>query len=180
MLFRSSLVGPAGIYLSYLGNVMAAEIAQAPSMEGPWTTYLTSAQAQPITAQDASSLNLYVLNGGAQIWALGGAGYGGTVHRSSSNPDGGFVWDQFKLDWTHDPSLGQYVRIRILKGSTRSKYSPAAGKYEFKLYYPTDTVVSNTITVQNPTSFVYNGVVNKVNPPSFDIAAGWQIGRAHV
>lgn len=80
------------------------------------------------------------------------------------------VEDCGKITWTHDPSLGRYVRIRVYKFSDGGQYPGSNGKFAYRFFFPIDSVmVTNPATV--PTTFNYNGIVGSVTPPSFILSS---------
>lgn len=158
----SSLVGPVEFYVNSRDNNIALEVQQSPNPSGPWTTTYTSASAQPITTSDISNKNLSGLNEGRPIE------HPGEEVRKSYGPFGGFLEDQFKLLWTHNPNAGRYYKLNVYKGKNHGSKGKG-GTYEFKLFYPTDAVTTNTITVSNPATYVYNGLINTLTPSEFTL-----------
>ena len=144
---------------------MALEISQATDAGGNYTAYLTSAAALAITNSDITLKGLSVLNGGRKIE------HPGTLERKSYGPVGGWIEDQFKLTWVHNPNNGIYYKIRVYKGkkSGGTLQSSKGGTYGFKLYYPTDVVTTTKRIVPNPTNFDYKGIVHTVEPREFTI-----------
>jgi len=163
----SSLSGPVEFYINSRDNNNALEVFQGVTASGPWTTTITSASASLITAIDVSSKGLTGLNGETI------ENIGGSLNRKSYGPVGGFIEDQFKLLWSHDPTNGQYYKLRVYKGQNHGA-SGYSGTYTYKLFYPTDSVNTNTITVTNPTQFEYNGTINNVSPSEFSLTASTQ------
>ena len=180
----SSLAGPAKFYIAARNNDIAAEIQQSSSPAGPWLTTISSASALAITSADiiADSINL----NGRDIDHPGSLDYNG------GGPPGVSSWieDQFKLLWTHEPTSGQYYKIKVYKGKRRGGFlgtkSGTSGTFEFKLFYPGDHVSTVTTVVSNPASFGYIGIVNSIIPqeftitqsmPSFDFFGAGYIGN---
>jgi len=161
----SSLAGPAEFYITGRDNNLAVEIMQATQADGNYTTFFTSAAADAITQSDITFKGLTVLNGGRKIE------HPGSINRKSYGPVGGWVEDQFKINWLHAPSNGSYYKIRVYKGkkSGGALQSSTAGTYGFKLYYPTDIVNKQTRIVPNPANFDYTGIVHTVSPSEFTI-----------
>ena len=166
----SSLSGPAELYVVSRDNSISATVYQADSENGPWTATQTSTTATSISSADTE--RLYQIN---QLNDGRGVEHIGTIERKSyptGIDSGTFLEDQFKITWTHDPSAGQYVKVRIYKGKKRGGFFGGQGEtgtYGYLLQYPTDSITTSVITVPNPNTFEYTGVVHSVNPPSFTI-----------
>jgi len=166
----SSLSGPAELYVVSRDNAISATVYQGASENGPWTATQTSASATSITSADIA--RLYQIN---QLNDGRGVEHVGSIERKSyptGIDSGTFLEDQFKITWTHDPAAGQYAKVRIYKGKKRGGLFGGQGRtgtYGYLLQYPTDSVTTSTITVSNPNTFEYNGVVHNVNPSSFTI-----------
>ena len=170
----SSIQGPARFFMNSRDNNVAVEISQSDGANGPWTQTVTSAAAAAVTSADLTNYQLgsvsYYRNfRGRQLLAGVAWEHLGSLRPKSYGPVGGFKEDQFKLIWTHDPAFGQYVRIRVYKGRKHGRFN-APGSFWFKLFYPADTVTRTVQRIQNPASFVYNGTVTEINPPSFQMA----------
>ena len=84
-----------------------------------------------------------------------------------------------KLSWTHDPQLGRYVKIKILKHKIYDEwFRENTGRSKFRNYppfgyrmcYPSDstTTASDIITNPTPAVFYYNGGTT-VTPTLFTI-----------
>jgi hypothetical protein len=162
----SSLSGPAEFYINSRDNNIALEVFQSTAEGGEYITTYTSASALPITVADVTAKSLS-LNGGRKIENLG------ELRRKSYGPVGGFLEDQFKLLWTHNPNDGIYYKIRVYKGSNHGGQG-RSGTYGFKLYYPSDSVSTETRIVPNVANFDYTGIVHSVNPPEFTITLSTQ------
>jgi hypothetical protein len=166
----SSLTGPAELYVVSRDNNIAATVYQGTSQNGPWTATQTSSTASGITNADIA--RLYQIN---QLNDSRGVEHPGSLDRKSyptSIDAGTFLEDQFKITWTHDPSAGQYVKVRIYKGKKHGGLFGGQGRsgtYGYFMQYPTDTVTTEVRTVANPNTFEYTGVVHSVNPNSFTI-----------
>ena len=112
--------------------------------DGPWISVKSSAgsSAAAITGTDITNRQLS-LNGGRKIE------HTGSLERKNYGPVGGFLEDQFKILFAHDPSKGQYYKVRIYKGKKHGGGlfggEGKSGTFGYKLYYPTDTEV-NLIT----------------------------------
>lgn len=166
----SSLSGPAALYVVARDNNIAATVYQGTSQNGPWSATQTSATATGINTADLARLyQIRQLNDGR------GVEHTGSIERKSypTNIDAGtFVEDQFKIAWTHNPSAGQYVKIRIYKGKKHGGVFGGQGRtgtYGYFMQYPTDTITTATRTVSNPNTFEYTGVVHSITPNSFTI-----------
>lgn len=165
----SSLTGPVEFYINSRDNNIAMTVYQGASQNGPWTKTQSSASAQAITEADMSRISqIRQLNDGRRVE------HPGSLTRKSyptSIDSGTFLEDQFKLLWTHDPSAGQWVKIRIYKGKKHGGFlqSSKSGTYGYLLKYPTDTVTTETRTVTNPNQFQYLGLVHSITPDSFTV-----------
>ena len=161
----SSLTGPVEFYINGRDNNLAVEVFQSQSTGGTFTTTYTSASAVPITTTDITSKGLSVLNDGRKIE------HPDTMERKSNGPVGGFIEDQFKMLWTHNPIDGVYYKIRVYKGKKSGGFlqSSKAGTFGFKLYYPSDVVSTQTRIVPNPANFEYTGIVHQITPADFTI-----------
>ena len=159
----SSLFGPVEFYINSRDNNAALEVFQSASASGPWTTTQTSASAVLITASDITVKELSSLNESRPFENVGGS-----LNRKSYGPVGGFIEDQFKLLWNHDPLSGQYYKLRIYKGDNHGAKGQA-GTYGYKLFYPTDAVTTQTVTTTNPSRFTYNGSISRLEPAEFTL-----------
>ena len=166
----STLAGPVEFYINGRDNNMALEVFQSQTAGGNFVTTYTSAGAQAITNADIAAKGLRVLNDGRKIE------HPGSLERKSIGPVGGFLEDQFKLLWTHNPNDGIYYKIRIYKGKKSGGFlqSSKSGTFGYKLYYPSDVVTRETRVVPNPANFGYNGVVHNVSPSEFTITLSTQ------
>ena len=166
----STLAGPVEFYINGRDNNMALEVFQSQTPGGNFVTTYTSAGAQAITNADIAAKGLRVLNDGRKIE------HPGSLERKSFGPVGGFIEDQFKLLWTHNPNDGIYYKIRVYKGKKSGGFlqSSKAGTFGYKLYYPSDIVTRETRIVPNPANFGYNGVVHGVSPSEFTITLSTQ------
>ncbi len=166
----SSLSGPAELYVVSRDNYISATVYQGTSQNGPFTATQTSSSASGITSADIA--RLYQIN---QLNDGRGVEHVGSIERKSipSGIDSGtFLEDQFKITWTHDPAAGQYVKVRIYKGKKHGGLFGGQGKqgtYGYFMQYPTDSVTTTVITVPNPNTFEYTGVIHNINPNSFTI-----------
>ena len=176
----STLAGPVEFYINGRDNNMALEVFQSLTAGGDYVTTYTSAAAFPLTNADIAAKGLRVLNDGRKIE------HPGSLERKSDGPVGGWIEDQFKLLWTHNPNDGIYYKIRIYKGKKSGGFlqSSKSGTFGYKLYYPSDVVTRETRIVPNPANFEYSGVVHSILPPEFMITfstdyyrGGFEIGQ---
>lgn len=158
----SSLTGPVEFYINSRDNNIAAEIFQSTTSGGTFVSTYTSASALPIATADISAKALSNLNGARPIE------HPDEYRRKSYGPVGGFLEDQFKILWTHNPSSGVYYKIRIYKGKNHGAQGKS-GTFEFKLFYPSDVIATQIRTVPNPANFAYNGIVHQIDPSDFTI-----------
>lgn len=167
----SSLQGPAEFYVVSRDNNISMTVYQGTSENGPFTKTQSSATAVPITTADIARLNqINQLNGTVE--------HPGELRRKSyptSIDSGTFLEDQFKLLWTHSPVAGEYVKIRIYKGTNKGAQG-RSGTYGYLLQYPTDSISTTTTTVDNPATYVYNGIVHNVSPDTFTITESFAYG----
>jgi len=157
----SSLPGPIELYVNSRDNNIAAEFFQSKTSDGPWISVKSSSVAGAITSSDVINRQLS-LNGNRKIE------HQGSLERKNYGPVGGFLEDQFKILFAHDPSKGQYYKVRIYKGKKHGGFFGGQGKsgtFGYKLFYPTDTEV-NIITrdpyinyIQSNWNFRGNGYV---------------------
>ena len=169
----SSLAGPVEFYINTRDNNAALEVFQSTEFGGTYTSILTSSAAQAITSTDLTAKELSILNDGRRIEHLG------SLVRKSYGPVGGFLEDQFKLLWTHNPAGGVYYKLRIYKGKNHGS-AGKPGTYGFKLYYPSDEVARENRIVPNPASFEYTGIVHDIVPAEFTITASTQYYRGGI
>jgi hypothetical protein len=169
----SSLFGPVEFYINSRDNYIALEVFQGTSSTGPWTTTTTSAAAAQITNAEITSKGLYGLNNDAFE-----NNNGVSLDRKGSGPVGNWIEDCFKLLWAHDPINGQYYKLRVYKGNHHGGFGGGQGKkgtFAFKLFYPTDAITTQTLTVSNPNKFQYNGTVYRVDPPEFTLSSSFNL-----
>lgn len=157
----SSLAGPAQFYMNCRDIHTAVEVFQSTTPTGPWVVSLTSASADAVTNNDITSKNLSNISRFPFE-------HPGSLQRKSYGPVGYWIEDQFRLVWNHNPTNGQYYKIRVYKGGFVGARA-YAGIYAFKIFYPTDTSTNDNVTITSPGTFVYDGMVTSVNPPSFQI-----------
>lgn len=158
----STLSGPVEYFINHRDNNMATEFFQSQSPNGPWRSVISSASATAIRSVDITTRSLR-LNGNRRIE------HPGSLLRKSYGPVGGFLEDQHKITFQHNPENGQYYRVRVYKGERRGGQG-RSGTFGYKLYYPIDNIRSSTSVVTTPTNFNYVGVVNSINPPHFSMS----------
>ena len=151
--------GSVEFYLNSRDNNMAMAVYQS-STPGLFTgsPITTSASAAAITSTDIYSKSLSSLNGGRKIE------HPGSLTRKGYGPVGGFLEDQFKMTWTHNPENGIYYKIRVYKGKDHGAQNNGnEGTFGYKLCYPADVVTNtsaNTYTVGSQyITPQYNGIV---------------------
>jgi hypothetical protein len=160
----ASAGGTVEFYLNSRDNNMAMAVFQSKT-PGLFTgsPLVTSATAAAITSADIFAKNLSGLNGGRKIE------HPGTLERKGYGPVGGFIEDQFKMTWQHNPDNGIYYRIRVFKGKNHGGQGKS-GTFGFKLFYPADVVTntsSNTFIIGSQyITPEYNGVVVSGTPVS--------------
>lgn len=169
----SSIVGPAELYLMGRDNWFIVNVSQSTTSGGTYTTTLNSSSAVALggiaggdgknsfTASKGLNDIIPTFDGGviesANFVNTTGTAVGGVY----------FIEDSFALKWNHNPALGQYVRIRVIKGGRHGASSGKAGAYSYKLFYPTDTITTSTTTNAVVTNFQYVGLVSTISPSSF-------------
>lgn len=157
----SAIAGPVEIYACRLNTAFAIEVFQSASQDGPWTSVQSSASAQPIQSYDVYAK---YLNFRTKIEGIG------SLNRKAYGPVGGFLEDQFKLLWNHQPAQGRYYKVRVYKGAATGKYG-SSGKVDYKMFYPVDAYVNQVVPITGFTnttnySIGYNGLVVINNPVS--------------
>lgn len=160
----STLTGPVEFYINSRDNNIALEVLQSTDTNGNYITTYTSAAALPITDEDIRTKSLSGLNNNRPIEHPGEfrrKGYGPAV-------TGGFLEDQFKLLWTHNPNDGIYYKLRVYKGKNHGGQG-GKGTYGFKLIYPTDGISTVTQVVSDINNFEYTGIVHDISPSEFTI-----------
>jgi hypothetical protein len=160
--FSSTSGGTVEFYINSRDNNIALAVYQS-TTPGVFNNppIITSATASAITAADVFAKNLSGLNSGRKIEHLG------VLERKGYGPVGGFIEDQFKMTWTHNPESGFYYRLRVFKGKNHGAQGKS-GTFGFKLFYPAD-VITNTsantyIFGSQYITPVYNGVVASAPP----------------
>ena len=166
----SSLAGPVEFYINSRDNNIALEVFQSQTQGGDYTTTYTSASALAITSTDVITKGLSGLNESRKLE------HPGSLVRKSYGPAGGFIEDQFKLLWTHNPNDGQYYKIRVYKGKKHGGFlqSSSAGTFGYKIFYPSDSVTNETRSVPNISNFDYTGIVHNVMPSDFTLTTSTQ------
>ena len=134
----SASSGIAELYLNARDNNMAIAVYQS-STPGSFlqAPIATSATATAITTTDIYSKNLLSLNGGRKIE------HPGSLNRKGYGPVGGFIEDQFKMSWSHDPDNGVYYKVRVYKGRNHGSQG-RKGTFGYKLFYPADVLVNQS------------------------------------
>ena len=167
----SSLQGPVEFYAVSRDNNFSMTVYQGTSENGPWAKTQSSAAAVPITTADIARLNqINQLNGTVE--------HPGELRRKSypsSIDSGTFLEDQFKLLWTHSPTDGEYVKIRVYKGTNKGA-SGRSGTYGYLLQYPTDSISTTTQTTDNIATYTYGGIVHNVTPDTFTVTESFAYG----
>lgn len=162
----SSVAGPVALFAAHRDNWTSIEISQSETAGGTYTLVTSSAAASGITATDIAERKL------AKSDTQGIFGdrveHIGTIERAGFGPNGGFLDDHQKITWQHDPSGGQYVRVRVYKGGKNGDQG-TPGTYKMKLFYPRDNLTETVVSTTDPGNFIYTGVVNDVSPPNFTI-----------
>jgi len=160
----SSLTGPVEIYMNQRALYNAIAVYQAESADGPWTEVTNSNASTGITTVDVATKGISRLDRNVGFYKAGT-----TFRDSIVVPGTAIYWmrEHQKLLFTHDPANGMYYKIRVFKGRNRDR--AAYGYYEFKIFYPTDSVSSRTITSNSPDTYVYVGEVVDVTPRNISI-----------
>lgn len=152
----SEKAGPVNFFMVSTDNNVALEVFQSTGQNGPWVSTLTSATCSSITATDVAAENLTVLNNGRGVERVGGA-----VLRKVYGPVGGFVEDQFKISWSHNPNNGVYYKIRVYKGREHGNFDTPTdlnslsagagipGAFEYKMCYPIDVQLNSSNILAN-------------------------------
>lgn len=158
----SNTAGPVGFYINARDNNVGVEFFQSQAENGPWTAVASSATAAPLTSSDISTYGLSSLNDGRKIEHVG------SMERKSypaGRSWGTFIEDHFKVNFTHQPSNGQYYRVRVYKGEKHGGFlqSSKSGTYGFLLRFPIDvTVNTTTVNGTSPTAnylLTYRGAI---------------------
>lgn len=158
--YLSSEAGPVGIYFSFRDNHNAIEVyyGDSPgfSIVGK-TPYRNALNCRPITDYEWYS---YCGDFGKRE-TLNGPYYEGVSNKPT-------VEDAGVLEFTHDPSLGRYIKVVISKFKKSGNANNWKGKFFYRIKYPTDTVETS---LQNVTKtnhkLSYNGVVSYLFPSTF-------------
>ena len=170
----SSSSGPVEFYINSRDNWVGAEIFQSNAPNGTWVQTTSSIAAAPITQADVNTKQLR-LNGNRRIEHLG------SLERTNpavpaSTSWGGFIEDQFKLTWTHNPDKGIYYKIRIYKGGRHGGLISQGkkGTFEYKMCYPVDSTLNtvvNTPTTGFPITYqgtIFGGGGGRVDSATFE------------
>jgi hypothetical protein len=145
----SATTGTVELYVVSRDNNFAVEIFQGQSV-ATLDTYLTSATASAITSADVAAKGLSFIGQKVE--------HPGSLSRKSYGPVGYFLEDQGKLTWTHDPANGRYYKVRIYKGKKHGGFlqNSKAGTFVYKIYYPTDSVVTRSMNTPLTTNYDMN------------------------
>ena len=166
----SSLSGVARFFINSRDNNIGVIVWQSTTENGPWTNIIrdsgrnNGADSSAITSTDITTYQLSSLNDGRRI--------------ESSSPiksyyfTGTSKWreDQLKMDWTHNPDNGIYYKVRVYKGENHGGQGKG-GTYGFKLFYPSDVVVSTAVPVNGFANTVQTNVSNYLGTIAFYSAA---------
>lgn len=168
----SSQPGPVRLYFNFRDSKMAIEIFYG-GTPGFSVDGLTPAY-NSLNAVNANSTErrLYMY-GMDKLEDLDNPGLEGSgIYRKWAIEDCG------KIEWTHDPALGQYVKIRITKYRSSGGFlgHKGKGRFRYRMFYPTDSVSQQTTTIVSPTTFVYNGSVVDVTPDQFTVQSSFGFG----
>ena len=162
----SSLPGPVRLYLNFPDQDNNIEVfyGSTPgfSTEGLTPTY----NSYSVVALTSTDRTLYAYGMG-KLESLN------PVELIAGKPT---IEDAGKLLWTHDPQLGQYVKIRITKYRNSSGFlggSGNKGKFFYRMYYPVDSIEQTTSTIVSPTQFVYEGTVANLTPDQFTVGTAY-------
>ncbi len=166
----SSLQGPVKLLFNFRNARMAVEVFYGDtagfSTAGRTPVY-NSLNAVNWTATDRRQYGA----GMDKLEALDNAAlYGVAPNRKWAVADSG------KIEWTHNPSLGQYVKIKITKYGAAGGNRDQWGRFAYRLIYPSDSVQQTTTSTTIPNTFVYLGTVVKTTPDQFTLQPsfyGW-------
>lgn len=161
----STLTGPVEFYINSKNNNVAAEFFQSKTPDGPWLSIKSSASALAITDNDIITRQLS-LNENRNIE------HTGSLERMNYGPVGGFLEDQFKVLFTHDPIKGQYYKVRVYKGERHHAFwrGGNSGTFGYKLLYPSDTNIN--IVTREP-------YINYIQADSGYLGQGYVIPRKY-
>lgn len=166
----SQFTGPVEIYMNHRTRFNALIVYQGPSPDGPWTEKTNSNAGSGVSSADINTKGIANL--------LDNSGYykpNVTFRDSQVVPGTSTYWfrEHHKLLFTHDPAGGLYYKIRVFKGRTNVSAAASAqigyGKYEFKIFYPTDSVSSRTVVTNSPDGYTYVGEVVDIAPRNISI-----------
>jgi len=161
----SATTGPVEIYMNHRARLNAIAVYQSESANGPWVEKTNSNAAFGISTADINTKGIKNI--------MSNYGYykpNVTFRDSTIVPGTSIYWfrEHQKLLFTHDPANGIYYKIRIFKGRKNVSAGPF-GNYEFKIYYPTDSISSRTISTSSPDTYVYAGEVVDIVPRNITI-----------
>ena len=141
----SETTGPVEFFINSRDNNIAIALYQSSSDNTfSETPLITSQAALPITNADISAKALTGLNDGRKIE------HPGSLVRKSYGPFGGFVEDQMKLVFTHNPDAGRFYKVRVYKGRNHGAHGKS-GTFGYKLFYPADRTVDTNAPLPTPT-----------------------------
>lgn len=147
----SEKTGPVSLFMNCTDNNSAVEIHQSTdSAFGSYTTAKSSADARAVTSAEVAYGGQAYFVGSRSRWESVGS-----LNRKGYGPLGGFIEDSYAVTFTHNPSAGQYYRVRVYKGE-RHGDDASRGTYAFRIYYPIDRVVQGSdLTVVRNVGYYY-------------------------
>jgi hypothetical protein len=160
----SALTGPVEIYANHRGLYNAFAVYQSETPEGPWVEKINSNAGSGVSNADINTKGIANLEMGFGFYKPGV-----TFRDSSVVPGTSIYWfrEHQKILFTHDPADGIYYMVRVYKGRNRDR--TPYGNYEYKIFYPTDSISSRTITTNSPDTYVYVGEVVDINPRNISV-----------
>lgn len=160
----SSLTGPVEIYMNHRGLYNAISVYQSTTADGPWTEKTNSNAGNGVSSTDIATKGISRLENNVGFYKPGV-----TFRDSIVVPGTSIYWirEHHKLLFTHYPDSGIYYKVRVFKGRNRDR--TPYGNYEFKIFYPTDSISSRTITSNSPDTYVYVGEIVDIVPPNITI-----------
>lgn len=160
----SATTGPVEIYMNHRGLYNAIAVYKSETPDGPWTEKTNSNAGSGVSQTDINTKGISNLE-----YNYGYYKPGVTFRDSAVVPGTSIYWfrEHQKLLFTHDPAGGIYYKVRVYKGRNRDR--TPYGNYEYKIFYPTDSISSRTVTTNSPDTYVYEGEVVEINPRSISI-----------
>lgn len=158
----SSLPGPAAIYLLWTGVQNAIEVFYGSTPGFAVDALTPKYNALNVAAINSTDISYNYNNFGFDI------SFRDALEQHFYNHPKPAVENTGKLLWTHDPALGQYVKIRITK-YMRDGNSTRNSEFSYNFVYPSDSTQTTVKTLSSPNVFVYNGNVVGVTPASFTV-----------